>query len=88
MSTIAKTAAPQHNAQRLIAVLDARSKPLDQRRVCGRCHMQFRLGNDVTAVREPEGLLLVHERCAGWDDPLSREELEAAFDEIFGISGA
>jgi hypothetical protein len=50
--------------------------------------MKLRPGDSVTAVREPGALLLVHEKCAGWDEPLSREELEIAFDEIFGAGGA
>lgn len=87
MRTIVKTAAPQHNSQRLIEVLNARNKPLDQPLVCGMCYMKLRRGDSVTAVREREELLLVHDRCAGWNEPLSRQELEAAFDDIFGPSG-
>lgn len=88
MNRIARTAAPQHNSERLIAVLEARDKPLDWPAVCGRCYVQLKPGDSVTALREHEELLLVHERCTGWDEPLSREELEMAFDEIFGAGGA
>lgn len=88
MSTIAKTAAPQHNSQRLIAALNARNKPLDRPGVCGKCYTALRVGDNVTAVRESEGFLLVHGRCAGWDEPLSKKELETAFDEILGANAA
>ena len=88
MNKIIRTAAPQHNPERLIAVLEARNKPLDWQGACGKCHMKLKPGDSVTAVRKEDGLFLVHERCTGWDEPLSREELETAFDEIVGASGA
>ncbi len=88
MSRIARTAAPQHNSERLIAVLETRNKRLDWQGVCGKCHLKLKPGDSVTTVRQDEELLLVHERCTGWDEPLSKEELEIAFDEIFGASGA
>lgn len=88
MNRIATTAAPQHNSERLITVLEARNEPLDWQGACGKCFMKLRPGDSVTALRDEEGFLLVHERCTGWDEPLSREELETAFDEIFHASAA
>lgn len=88
MNRIATKAAPQHISERLITVLEARNEPLDWQGACGKCYMKLRPGDSVTALRDEEGLLLVHERCTRWDEPLSREELETAFDEIFGPSAA
>lgn len=86
MCTAVKTGRPTHITQRLIMVLNNRRKVLDRPIACGRCCLELRLGCEVTAVRDEGELVLVHDGCTGWSQPLSADELEQAFDEIFGAT--
>jgi hypothetical protein len=89
MNALSKNSTPLHRAHRPIEVFGSRGKDISQAVFCEECHLLIRRSSEITVVKDdggsgPDGLKVVHLRCANTYEALSDTEVEQAFDEIYG----
>jgi hypothetical protein len=89
MPSLFKNSTPLHRARRPIDVFSSRGKDIYQAVFCAECHLQIPPSSEITVVRAnggsgPDGLKVVHLRCANSYEALSDPEVEEALDEIYG----